>query len=309
MRPGNSAVGRLAALASVLFIVGACSGSAATPTPAPTPAPTAEATVAASPEASSVASQATTVTPPARIAAAGTIVICSDMVLAPIALMVNGQPQGSDIDIGNAIAETLGVKADWAQTGFDGMIAALVGGKCDITMSGMNDTAERRKQIQFVDYQLVGMQLLVQKGNPAKLDGLTDNLSGKTVGAGVGSSNADYLKTYSDKLVSQGKSAITISLFPSDVNAAEALKTGHLDALLDDTTYADYFIVQDPNAFELAGPQVEPGPYGIGVRLNETDLAQSLDAAVKLLYQNGKMCKILTTWSMQVTALAGYTCQ
>jgi ABC-type amino acid transport substrate-binding protein len=60
----------------------------------------------------------------------------------------------------------MGVEAQFKNVGFDGIIAALLAKKCDAIISGMTDTAERRKQVDFTDYLIVGMSLMVKKGNP-----------------------------------------------------------------------------------------------------------------------------------------------
>ena len=52
--------------------------------------------------------------------------------------------------------------------------------KCDAILSGMTDTAERRKQVDFTDYLMVGMSLMVTKGNPHRVTGLA-SLSGLRV--------------------------------------------------------------------------------------------------------------------------------
>ena len=72
----------------------------------------------------------------------------------------------------------MGVKAEFRNTTFDGIIAALNAKKCDAIISGMNDTAERRKAVDFVDYLKVGQSLLVPKGNPKHISGLA-GLSGQ----------------------------------------------------------------------------------------------------------------------------------
>ena len=50
----------------------------------------------------------------------------------------------------------MGVKASFKNTTFDSIIAALKAKKCDAVISGMNDNAARRKQVDFVDYLKVG---------------------------------------------------------------------------------------------------------------------------------------------------------
>jgi polar amino acid transport system substrate-binding protein len=91
------------------------------------------------------------------------IVFCSDVTYPPEEFYPTpgGNASGSDIDIANAVAKHLGSTASIKNTGFDGIIGALNAKKCDAIISGMNDTADRRKQVDFVDYLKVGQSLMV----------------------------------------------------------------------------------------------------------------------------------------------------
>jgi polar amino acid transport system substrate-binding protein len=101
------------------------------------------------------------IAPPASIKAAGQIVFCSDITYPPEEFYRGTTPVGSDIAIGQAVAKLMGVKAVFANTGFDGIIAALLSQKCDAIISGMGDTPAREKVITFVDYILVGQSLMM----------------------------------------------------------------------------------------------------------------------------------------------------
>src|SRR5213592_3367919 len=136
----------------------------------------------------SVAAGATSaghVKPPANIARAGKIVYCSDITYPPEEFYKGGKAAGSDIDIGTNIARRMGVKAQFVNTTFDSIIPALLSKKCDAIVSGMNDTARRRKQVNFVDYISVGQSFMVKKGNPLHITKVFD-LSGKSAGVESG---------------------------------------------------------------------------------------------------------------------------
>ena len=63
---------------------------------------------------------------PESVAKAGKIVFCSDISGPPLGYFdENNQPIGSDIELGQEIAKRLGVKAEFANTPFDGIIPAL----------------------------------------------------------------------------------------------------------------------------------------------------------------------------------------
>jgi polar amino acid transport system substrate-binding protein len=233
----------------------------------------------------------------------GTLLFCSDITYPPEEFYDTGSttPIGSDIEIGQEIAKRMGIKADFVNTGFDGIIPALVGKKCDAIISGMNDTDERRKQVDFVDYLSVGQSFMVQKGNPAGIKSI-DDIAGKTVSVEVGTSNADFLKAKSDEFTKAGKKAITISTFPKDLDAATALRTGKVDAYFGDAPVVAYYVKQTPDAFAFGGDAINPITVGIAIRKGEA-LKAAVQSAVDAMYKDGTMAKILAKWEMSSTAL------
>jgi len=234
---------------------------------------------------------------PSSIKSAGTLVFCSDITYPPEESYKAGTttPEGSDIDIGSDIAKRMGVKARFDNTGFDGIIAALLAKKCDAIISGMNDTPERRKQVAFVDYLKVGQSFMVRSGNPAHITGI-DSLAGKSASVETGTTNKDYLDAQSKKLQSQGKKAIKVVTFPKDTDAANALKTNKVDAYFGDAPVVAYYIEKDPKSFSIGGTPVNPIPIGIAIRKGDTELQSAVRKAVAAMYADGTMNTILVKW-------------
>jgi polar amino acid transport system substrate-binding protein len=236
------------------------------------------------------------VTPPPAIKSAGQIVYCSDISYPPEESFAAGnKPIGSDIDIGTGIAKLMGVKATFKNTTFDSIIPALITKKCDAIISGMNDTASRRKQVDFVDYLKVGQSLMVEKGNPEHISGLA-SLAGKRVSVESGTTNRDFLATASKALVKSGKKAISIVTFPKDTDAASALKTGRVDAYFGDSPVAVYYANRD-HSFQVAGSPITPIAIGIAIRKGDP-LKPAVQKALSQLYANGTMKKIVAKWGM-----------
>ena len=234
---------------------------------------------------------------PSSIKSAGTLVFCSDITYPPEESYKAGTttPEGSDIDIGSDIAKRMGVKARFDNTGFDGIIAALLAKKCDAIISGMNDTPERRKQVAFVDYLKVGQLFMFWSGNPAHITGI-DSLAGKSASVETGTTNKDYLDAQSKKLQSQGKKAIKVVTFPKDTDAANALKTNKVDAYFGDAPVVAYYIEKDPKSFSIGGTPVNPIPIGIAIRKGDTELQSAVRKAVAAMYADGTMNTILVKW-------------
>jgi polar amino acid transport system substrate-binding protein len=239
---------------------------------------------------------------PANVTSAGKVVYCSDITYPPEESYQGTKPVGSDIDIGTDIAKRMGVKAQFDNTGFDAIIAALQAKKCDLIISGMNDTPARSKQVDFVDYINVGQAFMVKKGNPEHISGI-DSLAGKKASVEVGTTNKDFLDQQSTKLKSEGKSAIDVVTFPKDTDAAAALKTGRVDAYFGDAPVVAYYISRDPGSFQFGGNPVNPIPVGIAVRKSDTQLRDAVKKQVDAMYADGTMKKILARYEMSNTAM------
>jgi polar amino acid transport system substrate-binding protein len=239
------------------------------------------------------------ITAPAGVKSSGTLVFCSDITYPPEESYKPGTttPEGSDIDIGKYIADKMGVKARFDNTGFDGIIAALLAKKCDLIISGMNDTPERRKQVTFVDYLKVGQSFMVKKGNPEHITGI-DSLAGKSASVETGTTNKDYLDAQSKRLTSMGKKAIKVVTFPKDTDAANALRTGRVDAYFGDAPVVAYYIEQTPDAFALGGNPVNPIPIGIAIRKSNNDLRVAVTKGIHMIYADGTMDQILKRWKL-----------
>lgn len=239
------------------------------------------------------------ITPPSNIASAGKIVYCSDITYPPEESYKAGTttPEGSDIDIATDVAKRMGVKAQFDNTGFDGIIAALLAKKCDLVISGMNDTPERRKQVGFVDYLKVGQSFMVKKGNPENITGVP-SLSGKSASVETGTTNKDYLEAQNTKLKAQGKATIKIVPFPKDTDAANALKTGKVDAYFGDAPVVVYYITKEPSSFQIGGTPINPISIGIAVNKSDTELKSAVRKAIALMYADGTMQKIVTKWKL-----------
>jgi len=242
------------------------------------------------------------ITAPAAIKSAGSLAYCTDITYPPEEFYEGTKPVGSDIEIGTEIARRMGVKAQFDNTGFDGIIPALLGKKCDLIISGMNDTPERRKQVAFVDYIKVGQSFMVKKGNPENITGIA-SLAGKSASVEVGTTNKDYLDQQSKKLKAQGKKGIDVVTFPKDTDAANALKTGKVDAYFGDAPVVAYYIEKDTASFTFGGSPINPIPVGIAIRKSDTELQSAVKQAVDAMYADGSMAKILKKWQLSAAAL------
>ena len=288
-------------MATALLALSACtSGGGASPSAAPSSAPSTAASVAPS-VAASVAPSAPAITVPAAITAAGKLVWCVDVSYPPEeSFKADGTTaEGSDIDIATEIGKRFGVTTQIDNTSFTGIIASLTGKKCDLIISGMNDTAERQKVVSFVDYLKVGQGLLVKAGNPKGIKTLED-LSGKNVAVQLGTTNLDALTAENVKLKAAAKPEIGIQTFDQDTDAFQQLALGRVDAYSGDSPVCAYYAAKPDNAgkFEVGGSPIDPAPIGIAVRKEDTELKTAVQAAIDAMYADGTMKSIVDKWGM-----------
>jgi len=83
----------------------------------------------------------------------------------------NGELIGFELDVGQKLADDMGVDAEFIPTAWDGIIPALVAGKFDVIISGMTTTPQRNLTINFTDpYAYSGLTILA---NSKMTEGMT----------------------------------------------------------------------------------------------------------------------------------------
>jgi polar amino acid transport system substrate-binding protein len=236
---------------------------------------------------------------PPNIAKAGKIVYCSDMTGPPLEFLDEStKPVGSDIEIGEEIAKRFGVKAEWKNIPFKGLIPALLAKQCDVVISQLFDKPERRQAIGMVDYMNSSEALLVRAGNPQKIKGLED-LSGKKVAVENGTTIQDLLGEQSKKFEAAGKKPIDVVVFPKDTDALQQLQIGQADAYGTTLETGAYYMQKAPNTFEVAGPPFHQILVGVGFGKDDAALSAALQKTIDAMKADGSYLKILKKWGLE----------
>ena len=240
---------------------------------------------------------------PASVAQAGKIVFCSDISGPPLGYFdENNQAVGSDIDLGNEIAKRLGVKAEFANTPFDGIIPALQAKHCDAILSQLFDKPARREVVDFVDYMYSSQALLVDKGNPKNIKSL-DDLSGVKVAAENGTTIQSLIEEQNKKFAEAGKAPANLVVYPKDTDALQALQIHQVDVYGTTLESAGYYILKAPDVFEVAGGPFAKILTGIATRKGETEMHDAIQKAYDAIKADGTHLAILKKWHMEADAL------
>lgn len=243
--------------------------------------------------------------PASALGQPGTIRYCSDISAPPLEFYVNGQQStGSDIELGNAIAHELGLKPVWVNTAFAGIIPALQAGHCDAILSQLFDKPSRRAVVNFVDYMNSSEAVLVRKGNPSHVTGIT-GLCGLHVAAETGTTVADYLAQQSKACTAHGKKPISVQTFLRDSDALSQLALRHVDAYGTTVESGGYDMSKNPGMFQIAGAPFGQILTGIATNKQNAALHRAIAAAFAALQRNGTYQKIMTKWGLKLDILQG----
>jgi polar amino acid transport system substrate-binding protein len=269
------------------FVASACGGGEEKPAASPTKAP-----AAASPTTSLAAG--------VPELADGTLQVGSDIAYPPIESYEAGTQNavGLDMDLANAIARELGVKTEFINTGFDGIIGALQAKRFDVIMSAMTITEKRLEEIDYIPYFTAGTGIMVQAGNPKNIQTLAD-LCGKNVAVELGTIQVDQLTAQNEQCAQK----ISIATFDQNPLAVEQLRLGRADAVTADFPVAANDARLSQGALEVVGKQFEAAPYGIGLRKDSTALNAAITKALQAIMDNGEYDKILADWGLEAGSI------
>jgi polar amino acid transport system substrate-binding protein len=211
-----------------------------------------------------------------------------------------GKPVGFDIDLANAIAKRWKVKATFVETGFPGLLPGLAAKKCHMVVSGIFITPDRVKTFPAVPYMKTHRALVVQAGNPKRING-PNALSGKNVAVQAGTKYEEYLKGLNEQFKSAGRSQMNLQSYPGDTDAIAQLLIGRADAVLTQDTSAAFQKKQHPGRLAIPYLFPETDTFGIYYRKGDTRLGTALRAAIKALKKNGTLKRIAKKHQIPVT--------
>lgn len=240
---------------------------------------------------------------PDAIKADGTILVGTDSSYAPNEFLAeDGKTiQGFDVDLFTAVAQKLGLKAEFQTADFDAIIPGIGSGKYEIGVSSFTINDERKKTVDMVSYFNAGTQWATKKGNPAKLD--IENACGQKIAVQQGTVQVDDITARSKKCTGAGQKAITIDQYQGQDQATAAVVSGKDVATLADSPIAAYAVEQTNGQLELLGDIYDAAPYGYVLKQDQGEFSQAVADAVKALIADGSYQTILEKWGVEAGAI------
>jgi polar amino acid transport system substrate-binding protein len=233
----------------------------------------------------------------------GVISVGSDTTYAPSEFIdTDGQTIiGFDVDLFNAVAQKLGLKAKFETAPFDSIIAGVGSQKYEVGVSSFTINPERLQSANMISYFSAGTQWATKKGNPDKVD--IDNACGLKIAVQKATVQVDDLTTRSQKCTADGKKEITIDQYDGQDEATAAVVSGKDVAGLADSPVEAYAVSQTKGQLELLGDIYDSAPYGYVVAKDQTDFADAIAKALQSLIDDGTYKKVLSKWGVEAGAI------
>jgi len=210
----------------------------------------------------------------------------------------NTTPTGISIDLGNAAAAVLGLKAEFSNVAFDSILPGLLAGRYDTIIGALSATPERVQQFDMVTYQNAGSGLLVSGGNPKHVGGIQD-LCGLTIALLKGSHYIPLLQGMSTTdCVNKGKPAMKLSIYTGSADYFQAVASGRANATYTGFEAARYAADHSDGRLTFIDKLYPDVPFGAPVTKQNLQLAKALHAAFNYIIKNGTYNKIMTKWGV-----------
>ncbi len=196
-----------------------------------------------------------------------------------------GQLVGFEVELANAVARELGVRAQFVQNDWPNLAPALDRGTFDIIMNGLEVTPSRAAQVSFTrPYFLFSLRLMARRDD-ARIRGLA-SLRGLRVGS-LANSAAWHLL--------QSRGALP-QPYDGSNEPYEDLEAGRTDAVLLDDIIAQRYGQGRPSLRVV--DDVQDGYYAVGVRRGDDELRNAVDGALARIARSGELRRILDHWNI-----------
>ena len=218
-----------------------------------------------------------------QIKQAGVIKVGTEGTYAPFTYHnEQGALVGFDVEIAKAIADKLGVKVEYLEGKWDGLIAGLDANRYDAVINQVGITAERQKKYDFSDPYIASKAVLIVRGDNQDIKGFAD-LKGKK--------SAQSLTSNFGKLAERsGAELVGTDGFDQSI---QLVLNGRADGTINDSLSFLDFKKHKPDANVKIAAQEENADYsGVIICKGEPELLDAINKALAAIKSDGTYQKI-----------------
>lgn len=234
---------------------------------------------------------------PEALVEKGTLTYGVAATFAPFEYRDGDKLAGFDIDLIQALGKKLKLQPKAMNMEFKGLIPALQGSRVDLINSAMYINPARSEQVDFVPYLKIGNQVIVTKGNPAKITGRDNSLCGKSIAVTLGGIQETQARADNDRCTKAGLAPVKVLTLPTAQDSALTLRQGRADAYYDSTPGAVKLMNELGDVFEAVGPEFESNTLiGLAVRKGDGVTKAALEAALQEIVTDGTYAELIAKW-------------
>ncbi|MCZ7663847.1 MAG: ABC transporter substrate-binding protein [Thermoleophilia bacterium] len=221
------------------------------------------------------------------VEAKGELTFAMSGLYKPFNYKKDGELVGFDVEIGKALAETMGVTPNPVTNPWETILEGLKSKKYDAIIGSMAITEKRLEQVDFTrPYYRSGAQVFVAAGNNTIAS--PEDLAGKKIGVVKASTFKDIAVTLTDEDKVVG--------YDSDVIALQDLTSGRIDAVITDAVVGFAAIMENGLEIKDVAEPLYVDEMGIAVRKEDTALLDELNAALEAIIADGTYDQISQKW-------------
>lgn len=219
----------------------------------------------------------------------GYVIVGLDDTFAPMGFR-NDQNElvGFDVDLAKLVFETLDIEVRFQPIDWAAKVLELDAGNIDMIWNGLTITEPRRLEMLFSDPYISNRQIVLTKAD-ATIDTIAE-LADRTVAAQLGSASEDAIKA---NAIFEDLTLITTDSFN---DALLELDANSVDAVVVDEIYGRYVISQNPGEYRVMTETLGDEFYGIGFRLGNTTIRDTVNDTLFDLIESGDALAIAQEW-------------
>ena len=204
---------------------------------------------------------------------------------------------GFEVELAEAIARELGVRATFVQNDWSNLVPSLERGSFDVVINGLEVTDARKGRILFSrPYYIFAERLMARKGD-TRFTATIESLQGHRVGTLNNSYAYELLRGRTEVLTYEGTEEPYVDLVQGRTDAV----------LLEDIIAARYG--QTKPELAVVG-DVRDGYYAVGIGRGDPDVALAVNEAISKIAAKGELTAILTRanlWNPRQERLATWS--
>ena len=212
--------------------------------------------------------------------------------------------QGFEVDLAGALARSLPrgalgtaapLRAEFTQSQWDKLPDMLRTAKVDVVLNGFERTPQRVAAMEVsIPYYVYALQLLVRKGDPQARSWEALKLPRGEAKAKIGVLTGSAAESWMSDFC---KDACEVVGYDGNTDAMREVETGKLDATLQDTPIATFYLPRFAK-LERIGEPVGRGYYVALVRKGEFALRQAVDRALLGLLRSGELERLYRRYNL-----------